>query len=81
MLSGIAKVCLEEGNKEYRQGKANNAIDSYTEGLQVNCKDERLNAKLYSNRATAHFRLGNKISQAELQDSGIYNVHQEKEKN
>ena len=59
MFSGIAKVCLEEGNKEYRQGEANNAINSYTEGLQVNCKDKRLNAKLYSNRATAHFRLGN----------------------
>ena len=59
MLSGIAKVCLEKGNKEYRQGEANNAINSYTEGLQVNCKDKRLNAKLYSNRATAHFRLGN----------------------
>ena len=58
MLSGIAKVFLEEGNKEYRQGESNNAINSYTEGLQVNCKDERLNAKLYSNRATAHFRLG-----------------------
>ncbi|XP_066023229.1 tetratricopeptide repeat protein 28-like [Pocillopora verrucosa] len=60
-LRGIAKVCLEEGNKEYRQGKANNAINSYTEGLQVNCKDIRLNAKLYSNRATAHFRLANYV--------------------
>ena len=59
MLSGIAKVCLEEGNKEYRKGEANNAINSYTEGLQVNCNDTRLNAKLYSNRAAAHFRLGN----------------------
>nr|XP_058969439.1 tetratricopeptide repeat protein 28-like [Pocillopora verrucosa] len=58
-LRGIAKVCLEEGNKEYRQGEANNAINSYTEGLHVNCKDKRLNAKLYSNRATAHFRLAN----------------------
>ena len=59
MFPGIAKACLEEGNKEYRRGEANNAINSYTEGLQVNCKDKRLNAKLYSNRATAHFRLGN----------------------
>ena len=58
MLSGIAKECLEEGNKEYRQGEANNAINSYTEGLQVNCNDTRLNAKLYSNRAAAHFHLG-----------------------
>ena len=59
MFSEIAKVCLEEGNKEYRQGEANNAINSYTEGLRVNCKDKRLNAKLYRSRATAHFRLGN----------------------
>ncbi|PFX13282.1 Tetratricopeptide repeat protein 28 [Stylophora pistillata] len=58
-LRGIAKECLETGNKEYRQGEANNAINSYTEGLQVNCKDKRLNAKLYSNRAAAHFHLGN----------------------
>ncbi|XP_066015434.1 tetratricopeptide repeat protein 28-like [Pocillopora verrucosa] len=61
LLREIAKVCLEEGNKEYRQGEANNAINSYTEGLQVNCKDKRLNAKLYSNRATAHFRLANYV--------------------
>ncbi|CAH3115852.1 unnamed protein product, partial [Pocillopora meandrina] len=61
LLREIAKACLEEGNKEYRQGEANNAINSYTEGLQVNCKDKRLNAKLYSNRATAHFRLENYV--------------------
>ena len=59
VFSGIAMVCLEEGNKEFTRGEAKNAINSYTEGLQVNCKDKRLNAKLYSNRATAHFRLGN----------------------
>nr|XP_058959654.1 tetratricopeptide repeat protein 28-like [Pocillopora verrucosa] len=60
-LRGIAKVCLEEGNKEYKQGEDNNAINSYTEGIQVNCKDKRLNAKLYSNRATANFRLANYV--------------------
>ena len=61
MFSGIAEICLEKGNKEYRQGEANNAIISYTEGLQVNCKNKGLNAKLYSNRAAAHFRLGNNL--------------------
>ena len=58
MFSDIAKVCLEEGNREYRKGQTNEAINCYTEGLQVNCKDTRLNAKLYSNRAAAHFHLG-----------------------
>ena len=27
----------------------------------MNCKDEDLNAKLYSNRAAAHFNLGKKL--------------------
>ncbi|PFX30439.1 Tetratricopeptide repeat protein 28 [Stylophora pistillata] len=58
-LRDKAKVCLKKGNIEYRKGQTNEAMNSYTEGLQVNCKDTRLNAKLYSNRAAAHFHLGN----------------------
>ena len=30
----------------------------YTEGIEVKCKDEDLNAKLYNNRASAHYHLG-----------------------
>ncbi|PFX22330.1 Hsp70/Hsp90 co-chaperone CNS1 [Stylophora pistillata] len=56
-LRDVAKVFLQEGNKEYRKGEVENAIEAYTEGLQVNCEDIRLNAKLYSNRAAAHFHL------------------------
>jgi len=54
----IAEVYMIEGNKEYFEKEFNNAIYLYTEGIKVNCKDEELNAKLYSNRATAHFCLG-----------------------
>ena len=53
----IAEVYLQEGNKEYREKELNNAIYFYTEGINVNCKDDALNAKLYSYRATAHFNL------------------------
>ena len=49
---------LGEGNKAYRRKEASNALSFYTQGIQVNCKDDVLNAKLYSNRATAHFYLG-----------------------
>ena len=49
---------LGEGNKEYRRKEASNALSFYTQGIQVNCKNNALNAKLYSNRATAHFYLG-----------------------
>ena len=50
-----------DGNKEYREKQIYNAIDFYTEGIKVNCKDGELNAKLYSNRATAHFCVGKNI--------------------
>ena len=57
-LSAIAEVHKNGGNDEFNKKEYRNAINSYTKGINVNCKDEELNAKLYSNRATAHFRLG-----------------------
>ncbi|CAH3182476.1 unnamed protein product, partial [Porites evermanni] len=55
----IAEVYKNEGNDEYKKNNFNNAIQFYTEGIEVNCKDEELNAILYSNRAAARFNLGN----------------------
>ena len=57
----IAEVYKNEGNDEYNKNNFNSAIFFYTEGIKVNCKDEDLNAKLYSNRAAAHFNLGKKL--------------------
>ena len=57
----IAEVYKNEGNDEYNKKNFNNAITYYTEGIKVNCKDQDLNAKLYSNRAAAHFNLGKKL--------------------
>lgn len=54
----IAEVYKNDGNDSYRKKDFDNAIYFYTEGIGVNCKDEELNAKLYSNRATVHFYLG-----------------------
>ena len=47
-----------KGNETYRRKDFSAAIGFYTEGIEVNCKDDELKAKLYSNRAKAHFRLG-----------------------
>ncbi|KAL9962554.1 hypothetical protein ACROYT_G031662 [Oculina patagonica] len=58
-LKAIAQVYKEEGNAEYRKNEFKNALAFYTEGIDVNCKDDKLNAILYTNRATAHFSLGN----------------------
>ena len=54
----IAEVYQEEGDKEFTRKEVCNAIYFYTEGIHVNCKDFQLNAKLYSNRATAYYHLG-----------------------
>ena len=48
------------GNNEYNKNNLHGAIHLYTEGIKVNCKDEELNAKLYNNRAMAHFNLSKK---------------------
>ena len=58
----IAEVYKNEGNDEYNKKNFNSAIYFYTEGIKVNCKEEELNAKLYSNRAAAHFSLGRTLS-------------------
>ncbi|KAM7447290.1 Tetratricopeptide repeat protein 4 [Porites harrisoni] len=58
-LKTKAEVYLNEGNEAYRKKDYSNAVYLYTEGIEVNSKDEDLKAKLYSNRAVAHLNLGN----------------------
>ena len=57
-LSAIAEVYKNEGNNEFNKGEFGNARYFYTEGIRVKSEDDELTAKLYSNRATANFRLG-----------------------
>ena len=52
------EVYKEDGNESYRKRDYYNAVIFYTEGINVKCKDNELNAKLYSNRATANFYQG-----------------------
>ena len=61
IIVAIAEVYKNEGNDEYKTSNFNNAIHYYTKGIKVNCKDEELNAKLYSNRAAANLNLGKKL--------------------
>ena len=61
IIVAIAEVYKNEGNDEYKKRNFNSAIHYYTEGIKVNCKDEELNAKLYSNRAAANSNLGKKL--------------------
>ena len=60
-IAAIADVYKNEGNDEYNKKNFSCAVNYYTEGIKVNCKDKELNAKLYSNRAAALFNLGKKL--------------------
>lgn len=53
-----AEAFNDEGNTEYRKGEYRYAIICYTQGINTNCKDENLNAILFTNRATVSFQLG-----------------------
>ena len=49
---------MNQGNDEYNKDDFRSATNFYTEGINVKCKDEELNAKLYSNRGTVQFLRG-----------------------
>ena len=57
-ISAIAETHKNAGNDAFSKHDFVKAINLYTEGIEVKCKDEDLNAKLYNNRATAHYHLG-----------------------
>lgn len=56
-----AQVYDDADNNEDRRKELNNAIYLCTEKIKVNCKDDELKAQLYSDRAAAHFQLGEKF--------------------
>ncbi|XP_072275802.1 tetratricopeptide repeat protein 4 [Pyxicephalus adspersus] len=55
----LARFCKDEGNDYFKEKKYKKAIEAYTEGIKKNCKDQELNAVLYTNRAAAQFHIGN----------------------
>ena len=57
-ISVTAETHKNAGNNAFHRDDFVTAINLYTEGIEVKCKDEDLNAKLYNNRASAHYHLG-----------------------
>ena len=58
VLFCFAEVCNNEGDVHSRKEEYGSAIDCYTKGIKANCKNKTLNAMLFTNRANAHFCLG-----------------------
>ncbi|KAG1700931.1 Cyclin-dependent kinase 9 [Nymphon striatum] len=55
----LAENYKEDGNINFKNKKYKNAVKNYTVGIDQKCCNNLLNAQLYTNRATAHFNLGN----------------------
>ena len=56
-ISVTAETHKTAGNNAFLKDDFVTAINLYTEGIEVKCKDEDLKAKLYNNRASAHYHL------------------------
>ena len=53
-----AKAQLLKGEVEHDKKDLGEALSFYTEGIELQCKDDKLNAKLYFRRAHLHSHLG-----------------------
>ena len=72
----IAETRKNDGNDAFLNHDFVKAINLYTEGIEVKCEDEGLNAKLYNNRASAHYHLGkvSSILTLRIVDIALYSV-------
>ena len=58
VFSARTEAFKEDGNYKYKRKQFREAIAAYSEGIKVKCDNVELNAILYTNRATAHWCLG-----------------------
>jgi len=55
LIRKVEKI-KENGNEALKNGKLDEAIKEYTEGLEVDKNNNRMNAILYSNRALCYIK-------------------------
>ncbi len=70
----LAKNYKEDGNFNFRAKKYRLAVLSYTEGLRQKCGQRELETQLLTNRAAAHFHLGNMVSRNNDDFACIYDT-------
>ena len=58
VLIPTAKTHLIKGVIEQEKNDLRNALSCFTKGIEVNSKDDRLNALLHFSRSTIHHYLG-----------------------
>ena len=59
-ISSEKALCLlatEKGEAECKENESGNPLSFFTEGVDVNCKDDELNAIFYTRKAASHFSI------------------------
>ena len=76
-----AEAHKNAGNEAYSKKDFTKAISFYTEGIRIQCTDKELVSKLYNNRSTVYFYLGNILNERSetnflfTEVRGIYGYH------
>ena len=59
--TGTAQVYKELGNVEHDKGEFQKALSLFTQGIDVKCKDDNLNAQLFFARSGTRYSLGESV--------------------
>ena len=54
----LCLIATEKGGAECKKNESGNPLSFFTEGVDVNCKDDELNAIFYTRKAASHFLMG-----------------------
>ena len=56
--NALCLIATEKGDAECKKKESGNPLSFFTEKVDVNCKDDELNAIFYSRRAATNFSIG-----------------------
>jgi len=54
----LCLIATEKGDADCKENESGNPLSFFTKEVDVNCKDDELNAMFYTRRATSHFSMG-----------------------
>ena len=56
--NALCLIATEKEDAECKENEFGNPLSFFIEGVDVNCKDDELNAIFYTRRAASHFSIG-----------------------
>jgi len=54
----LCLIATEKGDAECKGNESGNPLSFFTEGVDLKCKDDELNAIFYTRRAASHLSMG-----------------------